>query len=278
MNGLYRNIMSIGSATTFSASARLTNFNPDKILFYVSSGSAISKADLAKIAVTINFKNSVGSGIAVTPNLPLDMVADLNDFEAGNGGVYGTDTVGAFCLDIGKYCLRADDEMTFNISTTATLTNACGLIVKAVDTKIAKEKLISYAFISAVANQAYQNSGVVAVYGSISSPSDSVFITTDDFFGSNNLSEIAVIALGAAVGRAENVDNFGPVWIDDTGLSQDVTVRAGSSNERFLVKIWNFDANRIGYERSEFNSAKLLADSIQKGNPSKYKALRYYYG
>ena len=37
MNGLVRDVMSIASGTTLSGSARLTNFNPDKILFIVES-------------------------------------------------------------------------------------------------------------------------------------------------------------------------------------------------------------------------------------------------
>lgn len=278
MNGLFRNVLSLSSATTLSGSARLTNFNPDGILFYVDGGqNAITKAELAKINVTMNFKNSVGSGIAITTNLPLDIIADNNDYFNG-WGLIGSETSGAFMLDIGKYCLRADDEITFDVSTSSTLTNALSLIIKAVDSKISKERMLSYKYITASASQAYQMADVVSVFAKIASPSDSVYITTDDFFGSNNVSEIAVVSVGAAMGSAENMDNYGPVWLDDTGLTQPVTVRAGSANERFFIKCWNFDVNRIGFERAEFNSAKLLAKSIADGNPSKNRCLRYYYG
>jgi hypothetical protein len=278
MNGLFRNVMSLASGTTLAGTARLTNFNPDKILFYVDGGSsAITKAELAKINVTMNFKNSVGSGIAICANLPLDIVADNNDYFNG-WGLLASETKGAFVLDIGKYCLRADDEITFDISTSTTLTNALAVIVKAIDSKISKEQLISYKYISASASQAYQQADVMSVFAKITSPSDSVYITTDDFFGSNNVSEIAVVAVGGAMGSAEDMDNYGPVWTDDTGLTQSVTVRAGSNNERFLIKCWNFDVNRIGFERAEFNSARNLAKAIADGNPSKNKCLRYFYG
>ena len=155
MNGLVRDVLSTQSATTINASARLTNFNPDKILFIVSSASAVTKADLEKIRLTMNFKNSVGSGIAVAANLPLDIVANMNDYFYGFG-LLGSDLTACFVLDIGKYCLRSDDEITFAISTSEALTNACSLSVKALDTRIGKEQLISYKYVNAVQNQSYQ--------------------------------------------------------------------------------------------------------------------------
>ena len=40
MNGLVRNVMSI-SGTSPAGSARLTNFNPEKILFYIHSNQKL---------------------------------------------------------------------------------------------------------------------------------------------------------------------------------------------------------------------------------------------
>ena len=277
MNGLVRDVLSIASGTTLTGSARLTNFNPDKILFIVESATAPTKAELAKLLVTMNFKNSVGSGIAITANLPLDIVANLNDYLYGFG-LLGSDKTCCFVLDIGKYCLRADDEITFNVATGTALTNAASLTIKALDTKIGKEQLISYKYISAQASQAYQQADVLTVYGQIASASDSVYITVDDFFGSNNISELAVCGIGSALGSAEDYDNFGVVFDDNTGMAQPVTVRAGSANEKLLFKVWNFEVNRIGFERTEYASAKMFANSIRQGNPSKYKCLNYYYG
>jgi len=277
MNGLVRDVLSIASATSYSASARLTNFNPDKLLFIVDSATAPTKAELAKILVTINFKNSVGSGIAITANLPLDIVANLNDYLYGFG-LLGSDKTCCFVLDIGKYCLRADDEITFNVATSTALTNASSLTIKALDTKIGKEQLLSYKFISAQASQAYQQADVLSVYAQIASASDSVFLTIDDFFGSNNISELAVVGIGSALGSAEDFDSFGVAFDDPTGMGQPVTVRAGSANERLLFKVWNFDVNRVGFERTEYQSAKNYATSIKQSNPSKYKCLSYFYG
>ena len=277
MNGLFRNVLSLSSATTLTGSARLTNFNPDHLLFYVDGGSsAVTLAELKKIIVTVNFKNSKGAGVSVAANLPLDMIANLNDYLAGNG-TFGSETKAAFALDIGKICLRSDDEITLDISTATTLTNALSLTIKAVDSRIGKEQIISYKYVEASASQAYQQSDVLAVFAAITSPSDAVVITTDDYFGSNNVTEIAVCAYGAAFGCAENVDNFGPVWEDDTHLSQPVTVRAGSANERFLFKTWVFDQNRIGMSRTEFDMARNYGKSIAQSNPVKAKCLNYYY-
>ena len=277
MNGLVRNVMQITGVSP-SGSARLTNFNPDKILFVVRGTVAFSKTDLSYFKVTMNFKNSVGSGIAISANLPFDIIADLSDYHFGFGMLPSTVGAGSYALDIGKYCLRADDEITFNVDCDHTFDDPFTIDIFALDTKIGKEQLISYKYVSAQASQAYQVADVLGVYGKISSPSSSVYITTDDFFGSNNISELAVIGIGAAFGQAEDMDDFGLIWSDDTGMTQPVTVRAGSSYEQILFKCWNFDVNRIGYERPEFNSAKLLASSIQNANPSKAKCLKYFYG
>ena len=276
MNGLVRDVMSIASGTTLSGSARLTNFNPDKILFIVNSATAPTKAELAKINVTMNFKNSVGSGIAITANLPLDIVYNLNDYLYGFG-LLGSDKTCCAVLDIGKYCLKADDEITFSVATSTALTNAASLVVKAIDSKIGKEQLISYKYIAAQASQAYQEANVLSVFAQITSESDSVYITVDDFFGSNNISELAVCGIGSALGSAEDYDGFGVLFDDPTHMTQPVTVRAGSSNEKLLFKCWNFEVNRIGFERTEVANARLLAKSIAESNPSKAKCLKYFY-
>ena len=278
MNGLVRNVLSVPSGTTLTGSARLTNFNPNRILFVVDGGQiAPVKDDLKKINLTMNFKNSVGSGIAITANLPLDMIADMNDYLYGFG-MLGSDKVACFVLDIGKYILKSDDEITFNISTSSALTNACSLLVKALDTGIGKERLVSYKYITASQSQAYQEANVMAVYAKIEGASDDVYMTVDDFYGSNNISEMSVVALGSALGSAEDMDYFGVCWDDPTGLTQPVTVRAGSSNERLLFRVWNFDVNRLGFARTDFDNVSLLAKSIADGNPSKSKCLKYFYG
>lgn len=276
MNGLTRNVAHIASATSFNASARLTNFNPDHLVFCATGASALTKADLDKIVVSINFKSAVGGSIAVANNLPLRMIADFSDYVSGFG-LLGSDTVGAFALDIGKYILKANDELTFEISTTGTLSVAIALDVFAMDSKIGKEKLLSYTYIEASATQAYQNANVIDVYARIPSADDSTYMTVDDNFGSTNISELAVVAIGASLGHSEDWDSFGVVWTDDTGMAQNVTVRAGSSNEKLLVVKWNFDTNRIGYEATEKANVQTFAQSIKDSDPSKYKCLMAFY-
>lgn len=276
MNGLVRDVLSIASGTSLSGSARLTNFNPDRFIFVVSGATAVTKADLKKIKVTANFKNSVGSGLAICNNLPLDLVANYSDYHYGFG-LLGDDTKGAFALDLGKYILKADDEITISVSTSDTLSQSLSMYIIAMDSYVGKEKLLTYKYIDASATQAYQESGVVAVYGQISEPSESVFMTVDDFYGSNNISELAVAGIGASLGSAEDFDNFGILFNDSTGLTQPVTVRAGSDREEFLIVVWNFDVNRLGFATADLNNVQLLAQSIRQSNPTKSKCLEYYY-
>lgn len=276
MNGLVRDIISIPSGTSLSGSARLTNFNPDRFIFIVSGSSAITKDDLKKIKVTANFKNSVGSGLAICNNLPLDLIANYSDYHYGFG-LLGSDLKSAFALDLGKYILKADDEITISISTSSALSQSLSLYVIAMDSYVGKEKLLTYKYIDASATQAYQESGVCSVYAQISEPSANVFMTVDDFYGSNNISELAVAGIGASLGSAEDFDNFGIVFNDSTGLTQPVTVRAGSDREEFLIVVWNFDVNRIGFANADLSNVQLLAQSIKASNPTKARCLEYFY-
>lgn len=277
MNGLVRDFIKIDSATSLSGSARLTNFNPDRIIFTVRGTGVVTKDDLNKILVTMNFKNSVGSGLAITNNLPLKIVANMNDYLYGFG-LLGSDTTACFALELGKYILKSDDEITINVSTVGTLSQALSLYVIAMDSVVGKEQLITWKYIKASATQAYQESGVLEVYGQIENASDSTFITVDDFYGSNNMTELSVCAIGSALGSAEDYDGFGIVFHDVTGLTQPVTVRAGSSNEELLFKEWNFDINRLGFESVQDSSVQLLAQNISDSNPAKAKCLKYFYG
>ncbi len=276
MRGLVRDVLHLQSGKNLSGSARLTNFNPNCLVFSVRGGSAITKSDLEKILVTINFKNSVGNSIAVANNLPLHMICDLTDYLAGFG-LLGNDLNGAFYLDIGKYILKADDELTFSVSA-AGLSTGLALSIFAIDTKVSKEQLVSYAYIKGKATQAYQQANVMTVYLKVANPSPDVFVTVDDYFGSNNISELAVCSIGAALGSAEDFDGFGTLFVDTSGLSQPVTIRCGSDSEELLVKQWNFDDNRIGFANQDFLSVQSLAEHISQTNAVKARCLRDFYG
>lgn len=277
MGGFIRDFITISGSANPSGSARLTNFNPDRLIFAVKGENAITKADLKKIVLTLNFKNSVGSGLAITNNLPLDIVANMTDYLYGFG-LLGNDKTACFALDLGKYVLRADDEITLSIASVEALSQPVSIYIKAMDSFVGKEQLLTYKYVKASATQAYQETNILDVFAQITDASDNVYVTIDDFYGSNNISELAICAIGSALGSAEDYDGFGVVFHDRTGLAQPVTVRAGSSNEEFLFKVWNFDLNRVGFESSDVASVALFAQSISDGNPVKSECLKYYYG
>lgn len=277
MNGLTRDILSLQSSTNLQGSARLTNFSPNLICFKISGSSAVTKDDLRKILISTNFKNSVGSGVAITNNCPLDMLADLTDYELGFG-LLGDDKTVAIALPVGKYVLKSDDEITFNISTEGTLSQGLSLYMFAVDNFIGKEQMLNYKFVKCSATQVYQEPNVLSVYGQFTNPSDTIFMTVSDFFGSNNISESACATMGAILGHAEDYDNFGVVFHDRTGLSQNISVRSGSDNERLLMKCWVFDEKRLGYAVDSMNDVSLLANSIKNNDAVKYKCVSYFYG
>ena len=146
------------------------------------------------------------------------------------------------------------------------------------DSHVGKEQLISWKFVETSATQAYQESGILEVYAKIPAPYPDVYLTVDDFYGSNNISQLAVVGMGSALGSSEDFDSFGILFHDPTGLTQPVTVRSSTGGERLLFKQWNFDKNRLGFASQDYANVNLLSESIRVTNPTKYDVLSDYYG
>ena len=267
---------SLPATSSFSFNGKLTNFSVDTLVFTLSGASAVSADDLAKVIVRVQLKNSRGSNAICVNSVPAGLLAKYSDF-VGGWGINSTDKYGAFGVDLGNVVLEGDDELDVTVSGVG-LSQAYSLSVFGFDTKVGAEVVKLYDYVSASATQTYQQVDASAVFISLPSgsvASDSVSIAVNDFFGRNLITENEAVGLGAVMAQSGDCDNFGPVWIDDTGLTQNMSFVAGSDSEEYLVIRRFFDVNRIGMgQQSVINFADYLS-YIKSNNSTKYRCLAY---
>lgn len=271
----------LAATSAFNVNGKLTNFSLDTIVFSVtasasSSPAAISDADLAKIIVRVQLKNSKGSNAIIINSVPLNILARYSDYIAG-WGTNSTDKFGGIAVPVGNIVVDGDDEIDVTLSGSA-LTQELTVSVFGYDYLVGPEKILLFDFVDASATQTYQQVDALAVYMALSEgavPSSANSIAVNDFYGRNIITELESMALGASMARSGDYDDFGPIWCDDTGLSQNMSFKASSDSEMFLVIRRFFDIQRLGMgQQSVIDFTNLLSD-IQRSNPDKYKMLQY---
>ena len=269
-------VASLPATNAFSENGKITNFSCDCLFLTLSGAAAVAAADLGRIVVRVQFKNSKGNNAIVVNSVPLIILAKYSDY-IGGWGENSSDKYGSVMIPVGNICLEGDDELDITISGTG-LSQAYSLAVFGWDTYIGAEKVLMYDYVAASASQTYQQVDALAVYmalGDLSIPSDSVTIAVSDYFGRNIITENEAIGIGAALARSGDWDDFGCVWSDDTGLSQDMSFKAGSSSELFLIIRRFFDSSRLGVgQKSVIDYADYLK-YIKQHNPVKYQCLQY---
>ena len=269
-------IAEFAATNAFSMNGKLTNFSCDSLNFAISGASAVTLADLAEMIVRVQLKNSKGSNAIIINSVPLSLLAKYSDSIQG-WGVNSEDKYGAISIPVGNIVLEGDDELDITISGSG-LSQAYTVSVFGYDYKTGAERILLYDYVDASATQVYQQVDALAVYVSIAEgtvPSDTSSIAVNDYFGRNIITEGEAIALGTAMSQSGDWDNFGLVWSDDTGLSQDMSFKASTDDEEFLVIRQFFDVNRIGMgQQSVIDFADYLS-FIKRTNPTKYKCLQY---
>lgn len=266
--------------TAGSAYGKVMNFSLDSLVIYLKSqteGTKINKADLAKMILNVSLKNSRGDNVILINNIPLDIISNFSDYKGG-WSVNSVDEVGAMLIDLGNIVLEGNDEVNLTISWSAGLSTAYDLDIFGLDSVIGKEQIVTYDYVIAQATQQYTFNNVMDVYSQIDNPSSGVSIAIDDFYGRNQLTEVQVVSLGACLGRAEDFDNFGVVWHDETGLTQSVGITAGSNAEKFLIRKRFFDKSRIGLGQTSLVKAENLLKNIKETDSVKYACLKNLFG
>lgn len=260
----------------FNFNGKITNFSCDSLVFTLSGAAAVSDADLSKIVIRAQLKNSKGSNAIVINSVPARILAKLSDY-LGGWGVNGSDKYGAFAVDLGNIVLEGDDELDVIVNGTG-LSQAYDLSVFGYDTKIGAEKIYLYDFVKGSPTQTYQQVDAMAAYLSLPDDqvaSDSNSIAVTDYFGRNIITENEAVGLGAVMAQSGDCDNFGLIWSDDTGLTQDMSFKVAAEGEDFLVVRRFFDINRLGMgQQGVIDFSDYLA-FIQRTNSVKYRCLQY---
>ena len=273
-----RNVISasLPATSNFSFNGKITNFSCDSLMFSCSAESAITNVDLSKIIVRVQLKNSLGSNAICVNSVPAVILAKLSDFLQG-WGVNGSDKYGAFEVDLGNIVLEGDDELDVVISGSG-LSQAINFSVFGFDHVVGAEIIKLYDYVEGSSTQTYQQVDASQVYLMLDDDviaSESTTIAVNDFFGRNIVTENEAIAIGAITAQSGDADNFGLIWSDDTGFTQDMSFKAGSDSEKFLVVRRFFDVNRLGLgQESVIDYANYLAN-IQRTNINKYRCLQY---
>lgn len=268
------------ATSSFSFNGKITNFSCDSLMFAViangSSATAVSNADLAKIIVRVQLKNSKGSNAIVINSVPARVLAKLSDM-LGGWGENGSDKYGAFGVNLGNIVLDGDDELDITI-TGSDLSQQYAISIFGVDAVVGAEKIYLYDYVKGSATQTYQQVDAEKVYLCLDDdavPSDANTIAVNDYYGRNIITENEAIAIGAVIAQSGDADNFGLVWADDTGLTQDMSFKVASDSETFLVVRRFFDVNRLGMGQQSIIDYADYLGYIQRTNASKYKCLQY---
>lgn len=277
-----RQIFSGSTVASTSANfyGKLSNFNPNSIVFYLKTTTAstvLQDSDLASAVVSIQFKNRLGKNAVILNNVPLLEIAKLSDF-IGGFSINATDVSGAFRLPIGKVILTGQDEINVTVTFDGTVAKAFDIECYGLDEAVGKETINIYEYAIGSAGQQLTFPNAIACFMDIASPSGAVQVRTNDYFDNNLISEIEIVSNGAVLGRSENWDSFGQVWADKSGYSQLLGITCGSSNEKVLCCEWFYDPIRIGVSQSETLSLETYAKEIKDTNEDKYKCLAYLYG
>ncbi len=268
--------VSLPATDSFSHNGKITNFSCDSIDFSLSAAAALTLVDFDKIIVRVQLKNSKGSNAIIVNSVPLGLLARYSDYIQG-WGINSEDKYGAISIPVGNIILEGDDELDISLSGSG-LSQAMAVSVFGYDYKVGPEMIFLYDYVDASATQVYQQVDAAAVFVALPDgvvPSDTNSIAVNDYFGRNIVTENEAICLGAASAQSGDWDNFGLVWSDDTGFTQDMSFKASSDNEDFLVLRRFFDVNRLGMgQQSVINKADYLA-FVKRTNATKYKCLQY---
>lgn len=257
------------SGASFSTSGKLTAYRPDALLFVLHGLE--TEADLEKIKVSMVLKNSKGKDMLPINNVPLSYFFALSDFLGGYAWDVA-DLLSSAYVAIGNYILQGDDSLTISINASALSVAVTGEIY-ALDDKQGPEQLLIYEYVEGQNTLEFSHRGVHAIY--LKSADETTVphqMTTRDFYGSENVDGIAVLALGAALGKAEKWVGFGPLWQDKTGLTQDVRFST-FTGQGFLVCREEFDQSRAGMEQKTIQDTASLLQFYADNEPERYGVL-----
>ncbi len=253
------------------------------IKFTMPSGYTTKWDFLKDIFVNVTKRIGMGNGgaIALLSNCSLYDIMSYSDFTAGVS-MAGTDfTAGQVCrisgyLDVGYFSMTSRDalEVTMNISNRTNFPSAnvdfeiCS-VFKSVKVTMYK----CYQSTSATgADQPYKNVLEVAYIGA---GVNADFVCNQQVGGTQNVNINSAIADSNAQGRFEFFTNFGMVYSEPFGISQDVSIRCPNTNSPslFIVTYSFYPEETINTLENADSERESLISLIKTNDPDKYNYL-----
>ena len=290
MNGTITSLLNAviektGSQNRFNQTS--ANLSVNGFLFSVKfevPASYTDKWDFLK-DLYVNVTKRIGSGnggaVALLSNVSLYDILSYSDYVAGVSMNSTTFTQGEIAeisgyADCGFFTMSSRDalEVTVNVSDRTYLpSNDVSLEISAVFNNVMKTLYKTYQSASPTgADQPYKN--VLSVY--YIGAGVNADVVTQDEIGPKAVNIESAIALSNAIGRFEFFTDFGEVYKDQFGISQDISLRVPTTGSpSLLIVSYSFYPEETVNSLSDMMASKnALLTKIKNNEPDKYLYLK----
>ena len=254
--------------------AKLASFEPDGLDLEIDvSGTEHTFSEFNKMRLYVTLKNSLGDDINIISAVVGDLLK-LSDYAGGFSSKLHNDAEGKYYayIPLGNIMLEGEDSLEVSFSYTGHETVVYHVRLDAIDIQQGNEYILGYDSVTGNGDSRYFRDAV-AVY--LTSPSvGNMFKCQDQMKGSNTVLDHVAVALANELGQLEQREDFGIVWQDGSGLSQNLSITIPSGANVLVVKRY-FPVERI--ERKS-NQAQVqyqqLLEKIRVENPEKFHYLK----
>jgi hypothetical protein len=277
-------LLNSGSQSRFVGS-QYSGLRVNALLLDVIMTPASSKSwdvdDLKEIYLNANFRRRDADALQLVDNCSLDHLYKFSDYTAGVSVTLmdqlkpKTAPVEVSALvPFGFFGLGADESVELLLTgKPGGIANYVSIQVnvKWVYTFDLSQKIYGYkSFVSSGGEQTYRD--VVALY--YVGPSAETNATLRDFTGSQTVNLRDAVSFSNAAGRFEYFTDFGQLYIDPTGLTQDVTVSVDGDREIFLQQEFFSLRKLVEVDSRTQRDRDLVLQAIYSDRPDKFEVLK----
>jgi hypothetical protein len=254
--------------------AKLASFDPDGLDLEIEvSGTGHAFSEFNKMRLYVTLKNSLGDDINIVSAVVGDLFK-LSDYAGGFSAKLHNDAEGKYYayIPLGNIMLEGEDSLEVSFSYSGHATAVYTVRLDAIDIVQGDEYIIGYDSLTGNGDSRYFRDAA-AVYITSASKGD-MFKCQDQMKGSNTVLDHVAIALANELGQLEQREDFGLVWQDGSGLSQNINVTIPQGADVLVVKRY-FPVERI--EKKSNQAAvehRQLVEKIRMESPEKFHYLR----
>jgi hypothetical protein len=253
--------------------SKLASFDPDGLDLEIDvDGTGHAFSEFNKMRLYVTLKNSLGDDINIVSAVVGDLFK-LSDYAGGFSAKLHNDAEGKYYayIPLGNIMLEGEDSLEVSFSYTGHATAVYTVRLDAIDIEQGNEYILGYDSVSGNGDSRYFRD-VAAVY--LTSPSTgAMFKCQDQMKGSNTVLDHVAVAIANELGQLEQREDFGLVWQDGSGLSQNLSITIPQGADVLVVRRY-FPVERI--ERKSNQAAvqyQQLLEKIRVESPEKFHYL-----